>query len=238
MIRLAFLLTLTVMLFARGYEAPENRSQAKKLIKMIHLDYKTTMLNDCQYVYDPKSCMDITVVDTATCSVEQQKQRMQWIQVVPDTFYGRTMACMNEDICVSEFTGKAYRGKLCCRLTNAKYREMEADLYNLIPVVSAIADLQEGKAFGEVAKPTHMVGNVKIDSAFIEPPDERKGDIARVYLYMDQRYDLQLTPQERALFERWHALDAVDAKECAIAKIIKKVQKVANPWIDEGCKKQ
>ncbi|MDA3945181.1 MAG: endonuclease [Helicobacteraceae bacterium] len=236
MIKIVLLIGITVLLFARGYDVPENRSQAKKLIKMIHLDYKTTLLNDCQYIYDPKSCMDITIVDTATCSVKQENQRMQWIQVVPDTFYGRTMACMNKDICVSEFTGKAYRGNLCCRQTNAEYRKMEADLFNLIPVVSAIAEQQEGKPFGEVEKPTSLIGKVKIDSNYIEPPDELKGDIARVYLYMDQRYELHLSTAEKEMFQRWHKLDAVDARECAIAKIIMKVQGANNDLLIEGCK--
>lgn len=238
MIRVALLLGVAVSLFARGYEAPENRSQAKNIVKMINLDYKTTRLNGCSYIYDPKTCMDKTLVDTSTCSVKEKKQTMQWMQVVPDTFYGRNMACMNEKVCVSTFTGQPYKGKLCCRISNAEYRKMEAELFNLIPVVSAIAKKHEGKPFGEVKKPKQLVGKVKIDDNYIEPPDDVKGDIARVYLYMDKRYDLQLTPQERALFERWHALDAVDAKECSIAKIIKKVQNVSNPWIDEGCQKQ
>ena len=213
MIRLVFLLILSVMLFARGYEAPQNRSQAKKLMKMIHLDYKSTWLNGCNYYYDTTSCMDKTIIDMASCNVSAHHQTMKWIQIVPDNFYGRNMRCMNEDICVSEFTGKPYKGKLCCRFENAKYREMEAALYNLIPVVSAIADIQNGKASGKVEKPTRVIGNVKIDSSFIEPPDNRKGDIARVYLYMDQQYDLQLTAQERELYEHWHQIDPVDAQE-------------------------
>ena len=237
MIKVLLLLSISVILFARGYHAPDNRSQAKKLIKMIHLDYKTTWLNGCDYIYDPQSCMDKTLVDTLTCSVQEQNQTMKWIQVVPDTFYGRTMACMNEEVCVSEFTGKPYKGKLCCRQRNAKYKKMEAELFNLIPVVSAIAEKQEGKIFGEVKKSKQLIGKVKIDNNYIEPPDGLKGDIARVYLYMDHRYHLQLSLEQKEMFHRWHKLDAVDKKECAIAKIIMKVQDSTNRLIDAGCKK-
>ncbi|MEE8587726.1 MAG: endonuclease, partial [Sulfurimonadaceae bacterium] len=205
--------------------------------KMIHLDHKTTWLNECGYIYDPKTCMDKTLVDTSTCSVQEAKQTMKWMQVVPDTFYGRNMACMNEKVCVSKFTGQSYRGKLCCRQTNAEYRKMEAELFNLIPVVSAIAKKHAGKPFGEVKKPKQLVGKVKIDNNYIEPPDEVKGDIARVYLHMDHRYNLQLTLEEKEMFHRWHKLDAVDKRECDIAKSIMKVQGSNNRWIEEGCKK-
>ncbi|MGB6019120.1 MAG: hypothetical protein WBF77_05935 [Sulfurimonadaceae bacterium] len=119
MIKVLLLLGISVMVFARGYHAPDNRSQAKKLIKIVHLDYKTTWLNGCDYIYDPQSCMDMTLVDTSTCSVQEQNRTMKWIQVVPDTYYGRNLKCMNEEVCESEFTGKSYRGKLCCRQSSA-----------------------------------------------------------------------------------------------------------------------
>lgn len=236
MIRSLLLLGIAVTLMAKGYNAPENRSQAKNVVKMIHLDYKTTWFNGCDYRYDTTTCMDKTIVDTSTCGVSERRQSMQWIQIVPDTFYGRGMQCMNEDICVSEFTGKAFRGKLCCRIKSVKYREMEAALYNLVPVVSAVANAQKDKAFGVVEKPTRVIGSVKIDSRYIEPPDNRKGDIARVYLYMDKQYDLQLTEEERKMFEHWHQIDPVDAEECSVAKLFKKIQNVNNTWIEEGCK--
>ena len=237
MIKIVLLLCFSAMLFARGYHAPDNRSQAKNIVKMINFDYKTTRLNGCGYTYDPKTCMDKTLVDTSTCSVKEKKQTMQWMQVVPDTFYGRDMACMNEKVCVSPYTGESYRGKLCCRQTNAEYRKMEAELFNLIPVVSAISKKHEGKPFGDIKKPKKLVGKVKIDDNYIEPPDEVKGDIARVYLYMDQRYSLQLTTDEKEMFLRWHNLDAVDQRECDMAKIIMKVQGSSNRLLEEGCKK-
>ena len=107
---------------------------------MLHLDYKTTYLNGCDYLYDVTSCMDKTIVDTSTCSVQEQNQTMRWIQVVPDTFYGRNMVCMKEQVCVNEFSGKRFGSPMCCRRIDDKYRQMEADLFNLIPVVPQIAE--------------------------------------------------------------------------------------------------
>lgn len=237
MIKIILLLVMSTLLFARGYHAPDNRSQAKNLVKMVYLDYKKTLLTGCDYIYDPTTCMDKTLVDTATCDVNEQNQSMVWIQVVPDTFYGRNMACMNENVCVSEFTGKAFKGARCCRLSSDVYKKMEAELFNLIPVVSAVAEKAKGKIFGEVKTPKETVGGVKFDENFVEPPDSVKGDIARVYLYMDSRYGLQLSSAQKELFLRWHRADAVDQRECSIAKVFTKVQGVPNPLVEEGCQK-
>ncbi len=236
MIKILLLLVMSTLLFARGYHAPDNRSQAKNLVMMVYLDDKTTLLNGCAYIYDPTTCMNRTFVDTATCSVNEQNQSMVWMQVVPDIFYGRNMACMNDNVCVSEFTGKAFKGERCCRRVNSTYRQMEAELFNLIPVVSAVAEKRKDKIFGEVKTAKETVGGVKFDENFIEPPDSVKGNIARVYLYMDERYGLQLSSAQKELFLRWHRLDAVDQRECSIAKVFTKVQGVPNNWIEEGCK--
>ena len=31
---------------------------------------------------------------------------------------------------------------------------------------------------------------------------------------MDERYGLQLLPEQKEMFHRWHRLDAVDKREC------------------------
>ena len=237
MMRVFLLLSITVMLFARGYHAPDNRSQVKNIIKMLHLDHKMTWLNGCAYSYDVTSCMDKTIIDTSTCSVTEQNQTMIWIQVVPDTFYGRNMACMTKPVCVNAFSGKLFGSPMCCRRINEKYRQIESELFNLIPVTSEFAKIYQGKIFGEVKKVKWLIGNVKIDDKYIEPPEQIKGDIARVYLYMDERYGLQISLEQKELFRRWHRLDAVDKRECALAKIIMKVQNRTNHLITEGCKK-
>lgn len=229
------LLFLATALFGGGYQRPDNRTQAIKLIKKIHFDYKKTWLNGCDYRYDLQSCMDKTMVDTSTCIVREKNQTMQWIQVVPASFYGRDRACMNEEVCTSKYTGKPYKGERCCRQSDAEYRKMEADLFNLIPVVSAIADRRKEQIFMNVKKPEYIIGKVKMDENSIAPPDSIKGDIARVYLYMSQRYGLKLSLEEKEVFYYWHKLDPVDERECAIGRTIMKIQG-ENRQIKEGCR--
>lgn len=235
MFRFLFLIFIPVFLWAGAYSVPENRSQAKNILKMIHLDYKVTTLNHCRYDYDKTSCMDKTEVNTSSCSVKEDHQSMVWIQVVPDTFFGRKMACMIETPCINVFTKEPFGSPMCCRRINKKYKKMEADLYNLIPVVSEMKQIQKGKIFSEVKDPITMVGETKIGKEAIEPADNVKGDIARVYLYMDEVYSLELNATQKNLYLKWNSLDGVDAQECALSKIISKIEGSANTWIEKEC---
>jgi len=231
------LLFITLTLFARGYESPDNRSQAKNVLMMMHLDYKVTAVNSCQYDYDKSSCMDKSMVNGTSCQMEEQNLTMRWMQVVPDTFYGREYSCMAQQPCTNIFSKKAFGGPMCCRRIDVTYRKMEADLFNLIPVVSLLAEQQNGRIFYDVVKVDVMLGKVKADQQYLEPPDETKGNIARVYLYMDETYDLHLSAKQKETYLRWHQKDAVDAKECDLGQLILKVQGGNNHWIEEGCKR-
>ena len=235
MVRYLLLLSFAIVVFAGGYYAPDNRSQAKNILKMIHLDYKKSFVTGCAYDYDKSSCMDKTEVNTTGCHVKESNQSISWIQVVPDTFFGRNRACMKEKPCTNVFNKKAFGSPLCCRRIDEHYRAMEADLFNLVPVVSALANAQQGRIFFEVKKPIGNIGDVIIGVTYMEPPLERRGEIARIYLYMDAQYDLQLTQEQRALYMQWHQSDAVSEQECAMAKIITKIQGHHNRYIEAGC---
>ncbi len=233
---LSFLL-LSLTLFGRGLEAPDNRSQAKNVVMMIDLDYKKSAINGCAYDYDKTSCMDKTIVDAHSCGLVENNLSIKWMQIVPDTFYGRNRACMNEKKCVNIFTKALFGSPMCCRRIDTEYKKMEADLFNLIPVVSTLVAAQKGRVFGMVNTPLETIGSTKIGSDTIEPSGEVKGNVARVYLYMQGRYGLQLSKRQIALYEAWNKLDPVDAKECKVGKLILKIQGAHNSYIEEGCKK-
>jgi len=230
-----YFLLISLTLFGRGLESPDNRSQAKNVVMMIDLDYKKSAINGCDYDYDKTSCMDKTIVDANSCALAEDNLSIKWMQVVPDTYYGRNRACMNEKKCVNIFTKKRFGSPMCCRRIDTEYQKMEADLFNLIPVVSTLAESQKGRIFAPVKTPLEKIGRVKIGREAIEPPDEVKGNVARVYLYMEGRYGLQLSKRQTALYERWSKLDPVDAKECKVGKLILKIQGAPNPYIENAC---
>ena len=236
MLRALLLLFITTTLFSRGFYAPENRSQAKKILTMVYLDYKTTTLEGCSYHYDVTSCLDKTMVETDSCALDENNLTVAWMQVVIPTFYAQDLACFSDNGCVSQYSGNTYGGELCCRQKNSSYQKIQGDLYNYIPVVSSLVNARGKRMFGIVKKADFIVGKTRFNQQFIEPESSVKGDIARVYLYMDKTYDMKLSAKEKEHFLEWHKEDKVDEKECALAKFYKKVQKRANPFIEEGCR--
>ena len=236
MVRVFFLLLVVTTLFSRGFYAPDNRSQAEKILTMVYLDYKTTVLEGCGYHYDVTSCLDKSIVETQTCALDEQNLTVVWMQVVLPSFYARGMVCFQEDGCVSPYTGNAYGGELCCRQKNSSYQKIQGDLYNYMPVVSSLVKARGSRMFGMVKKADFVLGKTRFNEAFIEPGQSVKGDVARVYLYMDKVYNMKLSKKQKQLFLQWHEEDKVDEKECALAKFYKKVQKRANPFVEAGCR--
>jgi len=134
-----------------------------------------------------------------------------FVRIVSEERMLQTRKCAQEKSCINYF-GKPYGGSLCCRKTDPVYKAYDSDILNIMPVV-------EGS-------PTK----------FKEPPLHAKGNIARVYLYINAQYGLNLSYEEQMRYLRWHALDKVDEKECKIYKQVYKIQKHINPWIESGCK--
>ena len=70
-----------------------------------------------------------------------------------------------------------------------------------------------------------------------EPPENIRGDIARIYFYMDDAYPGRgiISGKNRKLFEAWDKQDPVDAWECEREKRIKGVQGNVNRFVKNSC---
>jgi len=133
-----------------------------------------------------------------------------FVRIVPEELMGKNRACFNEKIC-KQSNDVLYSGARCCRKVDALYKLYERDIFNIMPIV-------EGTPYLSVEPPVHIRGN-----------------IARVYLYMNQRYALGLSAAALERYQRWDKEDTVDAKECDMHQKIFKVQGVSNPWIKSAC---
>ena len=65
-----------------------------------------------------------------------------------------------------------------------------------------------------------------------EPPPAVRGNIARTFFYMSDRYKLKLSEQQKQLFHLWDKSDPVDDWERVRNKLIGKVQGNVNPYIN------
>jgi deoxyribonuclease-1 len=61
-----------------------------------------------------------------------------------------------------------------------------------------------------------------------------RGDIARIYFYMRDRYQLRLSKGETRLLEVWSRADPVDAWELERNRRIRAVQGFGNPYVEAG----
>lgn len=207
------LLGFTLVLSAKPYKNPQNFSQAKNLMNMIHFDYNKSWLKECSYKFDVTSCMTRMIVDK-NCS-GGRKVSIKWTHAIPASFYGRQFACMNEPMC-SKYNGEKYGGERCCRMTNNKYLQMEADLQNIVPLLS----------------------NRKKIPLLESVTEKKKGDLARIYLYFNEQYGINLDYEQQIMFYKWHKKDPPDEQECALYKQIKKVQHKTNRLLEQGCLEQ
>ena len=83
----------------------------------------------------------------------------------------------------------------------------------------------EDRAFGSC--------DVEIKDRTFEPRPEIRGDIVRIYFYMDQAYPGRgiVSRQLRPLLEVWSNADPVDEWEKERAQCIERLQGNANPFV-------
>lgn len=125
------------------------------------------------------------------------------------------------------------RSERTCMHTNTRYEEILSDMHNMVPV-NAYQHLKLKNAiFGELdnsLEPNEC--GVRKRHHLIEPREDVKGDIARIYFYMHYNYQLPLN-SNYAFMKEWHRSDPPDAAEKAKNTRIKQAQGNGNPFIEQ-----
>lgn len=164
--------------------------------------------------------------------------RVEWEHAVPVENFGRSFKAWREGSKYCEKDGKPYRGRKCAAKTSREFRKMEADMYNLFPVIGAVNASRSNRDYAELPRAPAAFGScaAKIEGRRFEPPDRAKGQVARASLYMDSQYRrFRLSTQQKQLFTAWDRMFPVDRAECRRAKRIERIQKNANPFVKEPC---
>ena len=117
---------------------------------------------------------------------------------------------------------------------------MQADMYNLTPAIWALNALRSNYNIAEIPWEKRVFGscNMEIENRKMEPRDEIKWDIARIYLYMDVTYPNRgiISNKNKKLIDAWNKMDPVDKAECNRYRAIKKIQWNENVILKEACK--
>ncbi|HRP67963.1 MAG TPA: endonuclease [Turneriella sp.] len=167
--------------------------------------------------------------------------RIEWEHVVPAENFGRSFIEWREgdERCVRR-DGRTFKGRQCARKVNTTFRRMEADLYNLYASIGELNGDRSNYRYGIVSKKVQAYGACEfyIDEKIVEPRASIRGDIARVYFYMNDAYPNRgiLGDKMRRLMEAWDREDPIDEAECRRATLIEKLQGNENRFVSSVCR--
>ncbi|WP_017842828.1 endonuclease [Methylotuvimicrobium buryatense] len=139
-------------------------------------------------------------VDLESCGYQIRSQanraiRTEWEHVVPASNFDRARLCWQNG------------GRKNCNSVDPVFNAMEADLHNLTPSVGEINANRSNYNFGMLPSTPKQHGacDFKVDfkGRTAEPRDEVKGQIARIYFYMHDRYNMRMSQQQQQLLLAW-----------------------------------
>lgn len=222
---------------ALGNEKIDGFSKAKKLAAKIHAENSTTIYCPCKFKGK--------VVDLKSCGYKIQKdskraRRLEWEHVVPAEAFGNAFAEWREGSQKCKKNGRTFKGRKCAE-TNAEFRRMEGDLYNLWPSIGELNGLRSNFSMAAISGKGSMdfgACKAKIEDRKFEPMDTDKGIVARVYMYMDKTYPGRgvISGKNEKLFEAWDKMYPVSAWECKRGDLIRDVQGNKNDVLESRCK--
>ena len=135
----------------------------------------------------------------------KRARRIEWEHVMPAENFGRHLPCWKEG------------GRKHCRKVSEEFREMEADMMNLVPAIGELNGDRSNYKYSPFEPQVGQYGECRFEVNFKERRvmvrPEIRGDIARIYLYMSDKYDIPLSKQERRIMEIWDKEDPEDQWE-------------------------
>ncbi len=186
-------------------------------------------------------------VDLESCGYHVRKNkrragRVEAEHVVPASVFGENLpSWKNGDPKCRTRRGKNFKGRKCSSKVDNSFKFMEADLYNLMPAIGEVNGDRSNYSMSEIPGEPRRYGacDFEIEKKRVEPRPEIRGDIARVYKYMNLTYPGYgiISDRNRNLFEKWDSEDPVSNDECERAFRIEQIQGNRNVILENACRK-
>lgn len=127
--------------------------------------------------------------------------RIEWEHIVPADWIATGFGCREQT-------------RSECRAIPG-YDQAEGDLFNLVPSVGELNGDRSNNLYGIIDGEPREYGacDFEVAGALAEPEEAVWGDVARVWLYMADRYGVMLSAAYRAMLEGWSAADPVSEAE-------------------------
>lgn len=213
-------------------------NKAKSLLKKIYGKENKTFYCQCPY---QKKSIKTKKCDLKIKKFKKRKKRLEWEHVVPAHAFGQSFEKWrkNKTLCKKKKNNK-YKTPRKCAQEDPLFASMESDIYNLVPSVGAINAMRNKYSFAQFSPKTKpLCPGFFIENKKVLPPNELRGDIARIYMYMDQAYPGRgiISGKNKKLFQAWDKLDPVNEAECEMVRKKQTFQKSINSIVMTRCEK-
>ncbi len=214
----------------------QNFREAKKFLKTLYLvHFPYTFYCNCKISVEPTK--QKLIPDTKQCGYQPKSKSTEWMvnweHVVPASKFGKNLTCWKEKIC--KRNNKSYRGRKCCSEIDDCFIIMEGDVHNLVPSIYELNHDRRDYPYSIIEGEKREYGNCdfEIDSKnkIVEPKEDIRGDIARIYLYMSWFYKIELTEEEKKWIQTWNIEDPPTEQEKILNKLKAKFNGNENPFV-------
>lgn len=224
-----------------GNQKIKSFSKAKKFLhSVIYSETIDRLTFYCGCSYDSKKNVDQSSCGYVPGKDKKRAKRVEWEHIVPAAVLGESSKewKYGSPDCVDRI-GRHFKGRKCASKMNRAFQLMQADMYNLVPAIGEINSVRSDFSYGEIPGEKREFGkcDFEIDNGIAEPADSIKGDIARIYMYMNSAYPGLgiINEKNRAMFEKWNLSDPPDEKECRKGLEIEKIQGNQNSVLKKAC---
>lgn len=215
---------------------PNSFTTAKRLLyTKIYQDRRQTFYCGCDF-------SDTRQVKLNSCQVKPRKNKTRALRteaehVVPAAWFGQNRRCWQQPLC-TDSQGKSFKGRSCCEQIDTVFQTAHNDLHNLMPAVGEINGDRRDYAFGLINGEAREYGQCDIEintqQRQVEPAPAIRGNIARIFFYMEKTYGVDIPHQQRQLLSAWDKADPVDAWERERDRRIAEVQGNHNPFVTQA----
>ncbi|CAA6805772.1 MAG: Endonuclease I precursor (EC @ Extracellular deoxyribonuclease Dns (EC [uncultured Sulfurovum sp.] len=199
--------------------------KSKRLLATkVYPSHQKAFYSNCDYTIKEKKLVPLH----ESCGFKYRKnknrsERIEWEHVVPAWHFGHQLRCWQNG------------GRMTCRNTNSKFKQMEADMHNLVPAIGEINGDRSNYKFAMIEGEKRAYGKVNVEIEFAskkaEPKESIFGDIARTYFYMRDRYGLRISKTQEKMFIAWNNMDPANRWEKKKNQLIKELQGDENLYI-------
>jgi deoxyribonuclease-1 len=197
----------------------------------IYINHLYSFYSNCKLTYINNDLQpNLKNCNKFTHRKNKKANGLDWEHVQPASRLGKQRNCWN-------LAKKKHKSpRVYCAKVDLLYREYETDLHNLVPSVAEINRDRSDFKFANIYGNNNIYGNIDFSINFktrrIEPRNSIKGDVARISLYMNDKYKLGFSNSEINMYNKWSILDPISSWEKLKNDMVFNIQGNRNKFIN------